>query len=140
VIADRNELRFVIVGLVVAVGLFVAQVAIGAQHRLSGDDPTTRELVAACLVERKGLEVIDTVRDPIASTASGGYVSTVVQGNPVTLSIAGSFKEARRLVRLYAAVAGYLQPPQLQAREHFVSLWFWQPSSVQLQALYDCTA
>jgi hypothetical protein len=139
VTADRTELRLVVVGLAVAAGLVVVQVAIGAQHRLFGDDATTRESVITCLTQQKGLEVRE-VRDPIAATASGGYVSTVVEGNPVTLSITGSFEEARRLVRLYSGIGADLKPPQLQRREHFVSLWSAQPTSVQLQAVYDCTA
>jgi hypothetical protein len=128
------------IGLVVALGLVLAQVAIGGQHRLFGNDPTTRETMIACLTEREGLTVSEAVRDPIAATASGGYVSTVVEGNPVTLSIAGSLAEARRLVRLYSTIRADLQAPQLQSREHFVSLWSGQPTSIQLQAVYDCTA
>jgi len=117
-----------------------AQTAIGAQHRLFGRDPSARELARNCLVAGKGLTIDEAAQDPIASTASGGAVSTAVDGNPVTLSFTESDREAAHIIRLYSEIAGDLEPPQLQARGHFVSLWSGEPTSIQLQTLYDCTA
>ena len=111
--ASGTELRAVLTGLGVVVFLVVAQAAIGAQHRLFGHDASAHESASACLIAVKGLALDEDVRDPIASTASGGAVSTVVAGNPVTLSFPGSDGEAARLIRSYSAIAGNLEPAHI---------------------------
>jgi hypothetical protein len=138
--ASRTELQTVLIGLGVAVALVAVQTAIGAEHRLFDRDPSARETAIACLTDVKGLAVDEANRDPIASIASGGALSTVVEGNPVTLLFANSERQAARIIRLYTRIASDLGPPQLQAREHFVFLWSGEPTPTQLQTVYDCTA
>jgi hypothetical protein len=128
-----------VIGLGVALVLVAVQVAIGVQHRLFGPDLSARKTTVVCLTHRKGLVVDEAVRDPIAATASGGAVSTVVEGNPVTLSFPDSDRQAARIARLYTRIASDLGP-RLQVRGHFVYLWDGEPTPTQLQTVYDCTA
>lgn len=129
-----------VIGLGVAVALVAVQAAVAEEHRLFGHDASAREAAIACLRDGKGLVVDEAVGDPVAATASGGALSTVVEGNPVTLSFAKSDHQAARIVELYTRIASDLGPPQLQARGHFVSIWSGEPTSIQLQTVYDCTA
>jgi hypothetical protein len=123
----------------VALALVAVQAAIAAQHRLFDPDPSARQTGTACLTRDKRLVVVPAVRDPIASSASGGAVSTVIEGNPVTLSFTGSEHEAARIARLYTRIAGNLGP-RLRVRAHFVYLFDGEPTPTQLQTVYDCTA
>jgi hypothetical protein len=132
-----TELHSVVLGLAVAVGLVGVQAAIGAGHRIFDPDPSARTIATRCLVDEKGLAVETSPRDPIAGSASGGRISTVVEGNPLTLVFTDSRDEAAHIAGLYERVAGELGS-RLELRGHVVHVWSGDPTSVQRQTVFDC--
>jgi hypothetical protein len=100
------------------------------------EDPGFEQL-QRCLVEERGAPVSET-RDPIALTAKLGALQTVIETNPVTISVADDEEEAARIVARYAAVAGDLGA-RLEQRGRTVYLWEREPSPTQRQALFNCT-
>jgi hypothetical protein len=81
---------------------------------------------------------VSETRDPIALTAELGALQTVIETNPVTISVADDEEEAARIVARYAAVAGDLGA-RLEQRGRTVYLWEREPSPTQRQALFNCT-
>ena len=131
-----TEWVFLRAGLV-AVGLLIVAALVGwAVQTARYEDPGFTEL-NRCLTEEKGATVVPT-RDPIARSAELGAIDTVIETNPVTVSVAGDAKAARRLVATYRGVAGDLGP-RLELRGRTVYLWQRPPSPTQRQALFDCT-
>jgi hypothetical protein len=100
------------------------------------EDPGFEQL-RRCLVEERGAPVTET-RDPIARSAGLGALDTVVETNPVTVSVAADTAAAERLAAAYRSVAGELGP-RLELRGRTVYLWEREPSPTQRQALFDCT-
>jgi hypothetical protein len=121
----------------VAVAALVAAALVGwAVQTARYEDPGFRELTR-CLTEEKGAATTAT-RDPIARSAGLGAVDTVIETNPVTVSVATNAKEAERIAADYRAIADDLGT-RLEVRGRTVYLWQREPSPTQRQALFDCT-
>ncbi len=95
------------------------------------------ELTRRCLVNEKRA-FLEQPRDPIARSAELGTLRTVIETNGVTVSVAGSVEDARRILAAYESVAGELGK-RLELRGRTVYLWDRAPSSSQRQTLFDCT-
>lgn len=120
-----------------AVGLLVVASLVGwAIETARYEDPGFEQL-KRCLVEERGAPVSPT-RDPIARSADLGALDTVIETNPVTVSVAGSAERAERIVSGYRAVGGNLAS-RLELRGRTVYLWERPPSPTQRQALFNCT-
>ena len=131
-----TERRAARLGLAGALVLVLAQLGIGAGWSLTHDDPTELELTHRCLVREKGLSVEPTSGDPVAESARGGTLRTVVEGGLVTLSVANSRAEVERLRAGYAAAG---EPGRrLDVHGRYVALWLRAPSPTQRQVTYDC--
>jgi len=130
-----TDVRAARLGLAVAVVVVGAQAVVGAAWSLSHDDPTELELTARCLEREKGLTLEETTDDPVAASAHGGTLRTIVEGNLVTLSVATSQAEAERLRAAYASSNPGVR---LDVRGRYVALWLRDPSRSQRQATYDC--
>jgi hypothetical protein len=130
-----TDARAARLGLAVAAILVGAQAVVGAAWSLSHDDPTELALTKRCLEREKGLTIEDTTDDPLAESARGGTLRTIVEGNLVTLSVATSQDEVERLR------AGYAEGDpgvRLDVRGRYVALWLRDPTRSQRQAMYDC--
>jgi hypothetical protein len=123
-------------GLLVVAALAVAAVAGWGVHTLVDDPPSAYERTVVCLERERGL-TLEPPRDPIARSADGGAIRTVVEGNAVTISISSADALAERVVENYRSVAGDLGP-RLERRGHNVYLWDNDPSPSQRQTLFDC--
>jgi len=131
-----TERRAALLGLAGALVLVVAQLAVASSWSLTHDDPTELELTRRCLEREKLLAVEETQGDPVAATARGGTLSTIVEGGLVTISVATSEAEVERL---RAAYAGLGEPGgRLDPYGRYVSHWLREPSVTQRQAVYDC--
>ena len=130
-----TDVRAARLGLAVAVVVVGAQAVVGAAWSLSHDDPTELELTTRCLEREKGLTLEETTDDPVAASAQGGTLRTIVEGNLVTLSVATSQAEAERLRAAYASSNPGVR---LDVRGRYVALWLRDPSRGQRQATYDC--
>jgi hypothetical protein len=130
-----TERRAAALGLVGATVVAISQLGVGTAWSLTHDDPTELALLRRCLEREKGLTIEDTTDDPVAESAHGGTLRTVVEGNLVTLSVATSKAEVERLRARYATG----QPgTRLDVRGRYVALWLRDPSPSQRQATYDC--
>ena len=127
----------------VVVALGVVLVLVATELVASGiagvlrDEPTALEQTVRCLRFEKGLEVTTPPRDPIARSAEQGALSTVVEGNPVTVAISSNEDGPNRLGALYERVASNLGT-RLERRGKILYLFRFPPSPTQRQALYDC--
>jgi len=131
-----GEWAFAIFGMVCCAVLLVGTlIGWGLYSQLHHSTPRI-DLTVRCLTNERGLKIYSG-SDAIAATASGGWLVTTVEGNPVHISITGSEKEAARIVASYRAVAN-LVPGQLEQRGKHVYLWNRPASPTQRQALYDC--
>ncbi len=131
-----TERRAARLGLLGALVVVLAQLGVASAWSLTHDDPTILELTRRCLEREKGLTVEPTTDDPVAASASGGTLRTVVEGGLVTLSVARSEAEAARLRAAYAAEGD--TEPRLDLHGRYVALWLRDPSPTQRQATYDC--
>jgi len=130
-----TDARAARLGLAVAVVLVGAQALVATGWSLTHDDPTELALTTRCLEREKGLTIEETTDDPVAQSARGGTLRTIVEGNLVTLSVATSQREAERLRAAY----GSGDPgPRLDVRGRYVALWLRDPSPTQRQTTYDC--
>ena len=132
-----TDARAARLGLAVAVVLVGAQVLVATGWSLGHDDPTNLELTARCFTREKLLQVEPTRDDPIASSASGGTLTTVVEGNLVTVSLVSHESEAERLREAYLALGGDVES-RLEVRGRYVRLWHRPPSATQQQTANDC--
>jgi hypothetical protein len=132
-----TDARAAWLGLAVAAVLVGAQIATAAGWSVSHDDPTNLELTARCFTREKLLRVEPTRDDPIASSASGGALTTVVEGNLVTVAIVSRASEAERLRQAYLALGGDVEP-RLVVRGRYGRLWHRPPSPTQLEIANDC--
>ena len=131
-----SEWVFLRAGLV-AVGVLVVAALVGwAVDTARYEDRGFVEL-RRCLVEEKGAPVTDT-RDSVARSADLGALDTVIETNPVTVSVSSSTERAERIVASYRAVGGELGP-RVELRGRTVYLWERPPSVTQRQALFNCT-
>lgn len=130
-----TDARAARLGLAAAVVVVGAQAVVGTAWSLSHDDPTELELTRRCLEREKGLTLEEPTDDPVAASARGGTLRTVVEGNLVTLSVATSQAEAERL---RAAYANGDPGSRLEVRGRYVALWLRDPSPSQRQTTYDC--
>jgi hypothetical protein len=127
---------FVRAGFAAVAALMVAALVGWAVDTARYEDPGF-DLLTRCLSQEKGAPVEQT-RDPIARSAELGAVDTVLETNPVTVSVADDREEAEEIVANYVAVGGDLGP-RLELRGRTVYLWERPPSPTQRQALFDCT-
>ena len=97
---ERRAARLGVIGALVVV---VAQLGVGTAWSLGHDDLTELELTRRCLEREKGLTVEPTRGDPVAESARGGTLRTVVEGGLVTVSVATSQAEVERLRAGYVA-------------------------------------
>jgi hypothetical protein len=116
--------------------LFVAALVGWAVQTARYEDTGFAQL-RRCLVEEKGAQVTQT-RDPIARSAKLGALDTVIETNPVTVSVGHDAKEAERIASNYRTIADDLGA-RLELRGRTVYLWEREPSPTQRQALFDCT-
>ena len=128
----------VLLALGVVLAFVVAEVVVSSVAGALRDVPTPLERTIRCLRFEKGLKVSTPPRDLIAGTADNGALSTVVEGNPVTLSIASDEEGATRLVSLYERVSAAVLGTRLERRGRNVYLFRTRPSPTQRQILYDC--
>lgn len=131
-----TERRAARIGLVGAIAFVAAQLSVGAAWSLTHDDPTELALTKRCLLREKGLAVEPTIDDPVAASASGGTLRTVIEGNLVTIDVATSEAEVEQLRAGYAA----REDPgsRLDVHGRYVALWLREPSPTQRQVTYDC--
>ena len=132
-----TDARAAWLGLAVAAVLVGAQIATAAGWSVSHDDPTNLELTARCFTREKLLQVEPTVGDAVASSASGGTLTTLIEGNLVTVAVVTRAREAERLRREYLAVGGDVDA-RLEVRGRYVRLWHRVPSASQRQTADDC--
>jgi hypothetical protein len=90
-----TEPRAARIGVACALVLILAQLLVASAWSLSHNDPTELDLTRRCLEREKSLAV-EPANDPVAASASGGALATVVEGNAVTVSVARSEAEGRR--------------------------------------------
>ena len=133
------ELAWIRIGVVVASVVLCLQVAGGAVRAAVVDTPSRLELVQRCLVERS-TPFGAVSGDPVALSASRGALTATVDGNRVTIALAGSESEAQRLVDAYAAVASAeVLRTLLDQRRKVVFLWERAPTASQRDFAYLCT-
>jgi hypothetical protein len=131
-----TERRAARLGLLGALVVVLAQVGVASAWSITHDDPTILDLTRRCLEREKGLVVEPTTGDPVAASARGGTLRTVVEGGLVTLSIASSEAEVDRLRAAYEAEGE--SGPRLDVHGRYLALWLREPSPTQRQATYDC--
>jgi hypothetical protein len=136
-VVSAEERRVVVVALAVALGVIAIELAVSSIANAVRDEPTALERTIRCLRFEKLLEVSAPPRDPIAQSADRGALSTVVEGNPVTVAISSNDEGPARLIAAYEQVAGTLGT-RLERRGRIVYLFRFTPSPTQRQALYDC--
>ena len=138
--AVRQEEWLYVRAALIAVAVIAAASVIGTMsYNIGHHDPTKFDRMVTCLTEEKGVQITIPTRDAIAESAKVGALLTTVEGNPVTVSVARSVKEAETLVyRNYHSVAGALTG-RLERRETSVYLFANPASPTQRQVLYDCT-
>ncbi len=133
----EGEWGFAVFGMVccalLAVGTLIGW---GLYEKLHHETPRI-DLTVRCLTNERGLTIESGERDPLAASASGGWLITTVEGNRVHIAIAGSEKEAARIAAGYRAVAD-VSGGKLEQRGRHVYLWAEAPSPTQRQPLYDC--
>ena len=131
-----SEWAFLRMGFAV-VGLLVVAALVGWAIEAARYEDRGFQKLVSCLVEKEGATLAAT-HDPIARSAELGAVDTVIETNPVTISVAGDQEGAERIVSNYRAVGGGLGP-RLELRGRTVYLWGRAPSPTQRQAVFDCT-
>jgi hypothetical protein len=121
----------------VAVGLLIVAALVGwAVETARYEDRGFQELTR-CLVEEKGLPIKATP-DVIALTADLGALDTVIETNPVTVSVSSTAEKAEEIVALYRTVGGDLGT-RVELRGRTVYLFEAPPSPTERQTLFDCT-
>jgi hypothetical protein len=132
-----SEARAARLGLALAAVVVGVQALVGAAWSVSHDDPTDLELTARCFTREMGTRVEPTTGDPIASEASGGTLTTVVEGNLLTVALVSSAGEAERLQARYLALGGDVAA-RLEVRGEYVRLWHRAPSESQRATADGC--
>ena len=137
--AGRVETRYVLFATAVVTLLVVLQAVGGAIRQTVSNEPSHLELVQTCLTERnRPFEQVTD--DPIASSAERGALSTVVDGNRVTIALGSSERDAERVFDAYVAVAPEdVVQTQLERWRKVVFLWEAPPSPAQRDFAFLCT-
>ena len=128
-----------IIGAVVVGAVLAAQVVAGLVGKAVSNEPSHLELVQTCLTERNTTfkEVVD---DFIAVSAGRGALRTEVEGNPVTVALGDSEKDAERVYGYYSAVmSADAVKALLDRRRKVVFLWEREPTASQREFMYLCT-
>jgi hypothetical protein len=133
-LTDARAARLGLVVAAVAVGF---QLVVGAAWSLSHDDPTYLELTARCFTREEHTQVEPTTGDPVAGSASGGTLTTEVEGNLVTVSLVASGAEGERLRTAYLATGGDVGS-RLEVRGRYVRLWHRPPTDSQRRTVDAC--
>jgi hypothetical protein len=132
-----TEWAYLRAGLLAVAALLAVAVAGWRVHDAVHDEPTAYELMTKCLRNEKGVALHQT-RDPVARSAQQGAFAAVIETNGVTVSVAGTPRQAEQLVAAYGSVGGQLGT-RLELRGRTVYLWERPPSPTQRQTLFDCT-
>jgi hypothetical protein len=132
-----TDARAARLGLAVSAAVVGVQLAVGAAWSLSHDDPTFLQLTSQCFTREMHTQVEGTSGDPIASSARGGTLTTVVEGNLVTVALVQSAAEAERLREAYLALGGDVAS-RLEVRGRYVRLWHRPPSDSQRRTADGC--
>jgi hypothetical protein len=132
-----TDARAARLGLAVAAVAAAIQALVGTAWSLSHDDPTDLELTARCFTREMGTRVEPTTDDPVARSASGGTLTTDVEGNLVTVALVGTADEAGRLRTAYLALGGDVAS-RLEVRGEYVRLWHRAPSESQRATADGC--
>lgn len=133
------EQAWIRIGVVVVTIVLCLQAAGGGVRSVVVDTPSRLELVQTCLVERS-TPFGAASQDLIALSASRGALTATVEGNRVTIALAGSDSEAQRLVDAYATVASTeVVRTLLDRRRKVVFLWEREPTASQREFAYLCT-
>lgn len=131
------ERRAVGWGLAVAAFVAVAVLGIGGLYTVLYPGPSRLDLANRCLTSEKRLDVLTPFNDPVAASATGGTLSTDIQSNHVTISLAGSTTEAKQLVARYR---GYSIPSgRLTLYERVVAFWQRPPTQDEIETVRDCS-
>ena len=135
----RAERRWFAAGALVVVAMLGVQVVAGFVREATSDEPSYLEKVQTCLTERmRPFEPV--VGDLIALSAERGALRTNVEGNPVTVVLGGSEKDAERIYAAYSSVApDEVVRTRLERRRKVVLLWDFDPSQTQREFMYLCT-
>ena len=135
----RAERRWIGIGVVAAIAVLLVQIVGGSVREALTDAPSRLELVQKCLVERDTpFEAVSG--DPIAESATRGSLRARVDGNDLTIALAGSESEARGLVEAYVGVSSAdLVGMLLDRRRKVVFLWSREPTTAQRDFAYLCT-
>jgi hypothetical protein len=137
--ARRAERRWVIIGVVLAACLLVAQVAAGIAREAVSDELSTLERVRICLTERD-TPFEEAAGDSIALSAARGALRAAVQGNSVTVALGSSETDAARVYASYVSVTtADVVRTRLERRRRVVFLWEREPTTAQREFMYLCT-
>jgi hypothetical protein len=136
-VAAGWEWRYLRGALLALVVFLLLEVVGWLVYRAVHEETPPLELTVRCLTREKLLELGPATADPIAASASRGWLATRVEGNGVHVAIARSGSEAERIVELYETVAGDLAG-KLERRGRVVYLWEGVSTPTQRQTMYDC--
>ncbi len=135
---EQAERRWVTIGVVIAAALLLTQFVGGLVREALTDEPSHLELVQTCLTER-ATPFEPVVGDPVALSAERGALRTAVEGNPVTVALGSSEKDAERVYEAYSSVAPADVGTRLEQRRKVVLLWDREPTTTEREFLYLCT-
>ena len=134
--AERRWLR---IGLIVVMVIFVAQFVGGTVRAVVDPGPSALERVQTCLTER-ATPFAPVTDDPVAQSAGHGALRTTVDGNPVTFVLGSSERDARRMHDDYTGVMSAADASSLlDLHRRVVFLWQQAPSQSQRDFAYLCT-
>lgn len=125
------------VALVVVALVGVADVLAWKAHDIIYPQPTRLERATLCLTNNHGTVAVVPAADPLARSAGEGSLQATIEGNDVTVALASSEEQARKIERDYNTVASGLEG-RLERRNRTVYLWRFRASPTQRQAMYDC--
>ncbi len=132
-----TDARAARLGLAVATLVVGSQLTIGAAWSIAHDDPTVLDLTRRCFEQEEALRVEDTVDDAVGATASGGTLTTYVEGNRLTIAIVTSRGEAERLGAAYVSSGGVAEA-LVEVRGRYVRLWHRAPTPSQQRIATAC--
>jgi hypothetical protein len=132
------ERRWLLVGLVAAFFLLVAQLVGGTVRTAVTHQPSALERVETCLRERSTpYEAV--AGDPVAESAGHGTLRTTVQGNALTVALGSSESDAHRIYDDYTSVMTSADQSLLDLHRRVVFLWAKAPTQSQRDFAYLCT-
>ena len=128
--ASSYEWAYLRAGLLAVAVMLVAAVVGWRVDQAVHEVPTALERMTICLRYEKDV-TIQTSVDPVARSADGGALRTVIETNAVTISIGSSPEAAGRVMSAYRTVAPELGR-RLELRGRTVYLWERPPSPLVL--------